>query len=98
MTPRRSTPTQLTQAPELAILEALDAALVATSNALLAANPELELSDFVSEVPDAPVQACLADSILVLITALQTGIDRYRTYVSNAENRTRSEPSGNPDF
>ena len=52
----------------------------------------------VAEVPDAPVQACLADSILVLITALQTGIDRYRTYVSNAENRTRSEPSGNPDF
>ena len=54
----------LARSPEMAIVELLDSALELTTNALFAANPELESSEFLLELPQPSVQACLADAIL----------------------------------
>jgi hypothetical protein len=83
------TPTELAQSPELAILRALELTLELATNALVAANPELESSDFVCEVPEPSVQACLADAINVHINGLHCAMHHYRLYVASADSRHR---------
>ena len=71
-------PYQLAESPELAILHALDAALIATETALVAAHPELEEADFSAEVPPRLcADAYIADAVLTNVTALQSAICRY---------------------
>lgn len=82
----------LAEFPELAVIEVLDGTLAVTANALLAAHAELSAGDFACEIPDASVAACLADAMLTNLTALQNAIDRYRSYVRNADARRRCAP------
>lgn len=82
-------PLTLAQSPELAILRALECTLQLAASALVAANPETEFSDFVCEVPDPSVQACLADAINVHVGALQCALRNYSRYVENEESRHR---------
>lgn len=96
--PHVSTPPLLAQSPEMAILDALDTALDIAANALLAANPELDSSEFVCEVPEPAVQACLADAVVVHVTGLQNALDRYRMYVANAEARRPCASQTDIDF
>ena len=91
-----STPLELAEFPELAVIEIVDGALAVTANALFAAHPELGSDDFTRELPDASVAACLADAVITNLTALQTAIERYRLYVLNSEARRRCAPP--PDF
>ncbi len=92
MSRRTPTPFDLAEFPELGVIEVLDGALDVTATALLAAHAELGAGDFVSEIPDASVAACLADAVLTNLSALQTVIDRYRAYVLNADARRRCAP------
>ena len=94
------TPDVLTASPEMAILRALEVTLELASNALIAANPELEDCDFVCEVPQPPVQACLADAIAVHIGGLQCALRHYRLYVASADSRhlCRYPPTAEPEF
>lgn len=78
---RPSNPVVLARAPEMAMVDLLDSALAITSHALFAANPELESSEFLLELPQPSVQACLADALLTHITAVEAAIRSYRTYV-----------------
>ena len=75
-------PDQLAETPELAALHILDVALVATSNALIAANLELQSDDSVRELATHPaVEACLADAVIAHVDALQLALARYRDYL-----------------
>jgi len=75
-------PDELVEAPELAALHLLDVALVAASNALVAANLELQSDDFVRELATGPViEACLADAVLAHVDSLQLALARYRDYL-----------------
>lgn len=77
-------PDALAEAPELAALHVLDVALVTASNALLAANVELQSDDFVRELARAPtVEACLADAVLTHVEPLQSSVARYREYLAH---------------
>ena len=71
----------LARSPEMAIVELLDSALELTTHALFAANPELESSEFLLEMPQPSVQACLADALLMQVIALQAAVRSYRIYV-----------------
>ena len=81
----RTTPTLnvavLARSPEMAIVEVLDSALGLTTHALFATNPELESSEFLLELPQPSVKACLADAVLIQVIALQAAIRSYRIYV-----------------
>ena len=90
------TPEALACSPELAAIGILDAALAIAAQALVAANPELECDDWVLEVPEPAVQACLADAASTTPCTLQTAIDRYRRYV--VDNHQLRRASGNPAF
>lgn len=69
---------QLAESPELAVLHVLDAALVATEVALVAAYPELEDADHLAEPPPAlEADAYVADAVLSDITALHSAVARY---------------------
>ena len=95
------TPDVLATSPEMAILRALELTLELATTALIAANPELECSDFVCEVPQPPVQACLADAIAVHIGGLQSALRHYRLYVASADSRYRclhSPTNSEPEF
>ena len=82
----------LARSPEMAIVELLDSALGLTTHALFAANPELESSEFLLEMPQPSVQACLADALLVQIVALEAAIRSYRIYVvERGDQRQRDE-------
>jgi len=71
-------PWQLAESPELGVLHVLDAALTASSVALVAAFPELEDADFEGESPPAlSTQSHLADAILTHIAGLQAAVLRY---------------------
>jgi len=80
-----ASPDVLVRAPELAVLDVLDVALTAAHHALFAANPELESSEYLLEVPQPSVSACLAEAILGHVDALQAALGRYRQY--SAERR-----------
>ena len=95
------TPTLLTESPEMAILRALESTLGLASCALIAAHPELESHDFVCEVPEPSVHACLADAINVHIGALECALRSYSLYLANADARhhcLRSATKSNPEF
>ena len=81
MTQTPSTPDLLTQWPELAIIDALDALL-----ALIAATSEMASDDFVRELQDPQaLQATLADAILNHLDGLKLSLRRYRDYVTAAD-------------
>jgi hypothetical protein len=85
---RIPTPDQLAEAPELAAIELLDAALELTSNALLAENGELAFDDFALETASPPaIEAYLADAIINQVEALKHALHRYRDYVHAAPAR-----------
>jgi hypothetical protein len=95
------TPMLLAQSPELAILKALESVLGLAGCALIAAHPELESQDFVCEIPEPSVQACLADAISVHIGALECSLRSYGLYVASADNRhhcLRSATKVDPEF
>ncbi len=95
------TPMLLAESPEMAILQALESTLGLAGYALIAAHPELESHDFVSEIPEPSVQACLADAINVHIGALECALRSYRLYVANADARhhcLRSATRSTPEF
>jgi hypothetical protein len=92
-----STPDVLVCSPELAVLDVLDTALTATTYALMAANPELESAEWVLEVPDPTVTACLSHAVIVNVTALQSALDCYRTYVTE-HHRQPSATTSEIDF
>ena len=71
----------LARSPEMAIVGVLGAALELATQALFAANPELESSEFLLEQPQPAVQACLADAVLTQVISLQAAIRSYRIYV-----------------
>lgn len=79
------TPMLLAQSPELAILKALESALALAGCALIAAHPELESHDFVCEIPEPSVQACLADAINVHIGALECALRSYGLYAASRQ-------------
>lgn len=81
----RSNPLVLARAPEMAIVELLDSAITLTTYALFAANPELESSEHLLELPEPSVQACLADGVLTQLRALETAVHNYRAYVVDRE-------------
>jgi hypothetical protein len=77
-------PDALAEAPELATLHVLDVALVTTSNAMLAANVELQSDDFISELACTPsAGACLADAVLANVESLQRAVARYREHLAH---------------
>ena len=82
----------LERSPEMAIVDLLDSALGLTTHALFTANPELESSEFLLEMPQPSVQACLADAVVIQIVALEAAIRSYRIYVvERAEQRLRDD-------
>jgi hypothetical protein len=70
---------QLLANPELAVLHALDAALAAAQQALLAAHPELEEEDLAGGRPlQLDAAGWLADAILTHIAGLEAALRRHR--------------------
>ena len=70
---------QLVDAPELAALHVLEAALAIAERALIAAYPELEEGLYLERPARLSTEACLADAIAVHISGLETALFRYRT-------------------
>lgn len=91
-----SNPVVLARSPEMAVVDLLDSASSIAMQALFAANPEMESGEFLLEIPEPSVQACLADALLVQINGLQAAIRSYRTYV--VEHQERIADTANPDF
>lgn len=71
-------PLQLVDAPELAALHVLEAALATTERVLLAAYPELEEGLCLSRPSPLSAEAWLADAIIVHVTGLETALFHYR--------------------
>ena len=65
------------QSPELPILYALCATVRAAERALLAAHPELEEVDLSAELLPVTPMACVADLLLLHLTAVDGAIHRY---------------------
>ena len=86
----------IARSPEMAVIDLLDAGIAIATRALFAQNPELESSEFLLQLPEPSVQACLADAVLTQLRALETAIHNYRTYVIDHEEH-RVEQS-NLDF
>lgn len=70
----------LLAAPELAVLDALEATLEASACALSAAHSDLH-SSLSSTTPPSP-QLYLADSILTQVCVLQHSLDNYRSLMA----------------
>ena len=71
-------PLQLVDAPELASLHVLEAALATVERALIAAYPELEEGLCLSRPTPLSTEAWLADAIIVHVTGLETALFHYR--------------------
>ncbi len=69
----------LSQAPELAVLDALEATATAAALALRAVHPELEAEDFAAAPLPPSLQAAMADAILTHLQPLGQALRRYRT-------------------
>lgn len=76
------TPLQLVDAPELAVVHVLEVALAAVEHSLLAAYPELQDGLCAERPTRLSSEACLADGVLVHVTALETALFRYRLQLS----------------
>lgn len=83
-------PEALSDAPELAILAALENTLDLSAHALLAAHPELLRGDIALISPDASIRVVLADALLSWVSATGSAIARYRAYLQDASNLVRS--------
>lgn len=70
---------QLVDAPELAALHVLEAALATVERALLAAYPELEEAICVGQPSYLCTEAWLADAIIEQVSGLESALHRYRT-------------------
>ena len=83
---RKLEPEDITDAPELAILEAVDAALETALAAIIAANPELIGHDpyerVFDDTPAPPPRLYAADAIIYQTHAMRSAIDRYRCALS----------------
>lgn len=79
-------PEDISVAPELAILEAVDAALDTALAAIVAANPELLGHDpferDFADTPAPPPRLYAADAIVYQTHAMRSAIDRYRCALS----------------
>jgi hypothetical protein len=87
----RSSPLVLARAPEMAIVDLLDSAIAIATHALFAANPELESAEFLLELPQPSVRACLADAVLTQLRALEAALHSYGTYVVDHEDHRAEE-------
>jgi hypothetical protein len=83
---RKLEPDEISAAPELAILEAVDAALDTALAAIIAANPELLGHDpferDFDDTPPPPARLYAADAIIYQTHAMRSAIDRYRCAVA----------------
>ena len=87
-------PHTLCEAPELAALAVLDAALAVASNALLAVHGALQSGDFPN--PGSPgLQAFAADALILHINGLQTALGRYCAALRQVD---ACRMIANPDF
>lgn len=68
----------LSQAPELAVLEALEATIAAAGLALRAAHPELGEEDFAVSPHPPSLQSAMADALLTHLAPLRQALHRYR--------------------
>ena len=75
------TPTQLFDAPELAILAVLSTALDAAESSLLAANPDLFSPEDYLRDPVLPGPPAVVWTLLTLIRVLSDQLDFYRKLV-----------------
>jgi hypothetical protein len=82
----------LLRAPEMAVLDALEATLAASALALTAAHPEVEAEDFAAAPQPPSAQAALADALLTQVEGLRQGLCRYRTLVTMQEEWARHAP------
>lgn len=72
----------LSAAPELAIVDVLDYALVTARAALIAAQPEMISEDVFSEDPPTTPDAWIAENAIAQIDALETTLRLYRRAVT----------------
>lgn len=95
ITPVRNVPTPFDViemgAPELAILAVLDAALEATTVAMLVANPEVLHGDPYDECEPQSPEVWIADAFVAEARTLRAIIDRYRRAVYAANERLRDD-------
>lgn len=68
----------LSQAPELAVLEALEATIASASLALRAAHPELGEGDFAVSPHPPSLQSAMAGALLTHLPPLRQALHRYR--------------------
>ena len=88
---RPPTPAELARSPELAILTALDAALLVADYALLAEHAELWDQDRPSWRPLPDSTSRIADAIIHLARRLSDALTRYRRAIEKHEEETRSD-------
>lgn len=82
------TPSDLAERPELAALHVLESSLEVAEHALLAAHPDLEHADFFPLAPPLDSDAWIADSILTLISGIQTALQRYHAELYRQHKRS----------
>jgi hypothetical protein len=68
----------------MAIIDLLVVEMELTRNAIFAANPELA-TEYLLELPQPSVSACLADALLVSMASVDAAIRSYRSYVVDHE-------------
>jgi hypothetical protein len=78
MTPTPPTLIELAETPELAVLHALEIALLLVERTLLATHPELDQADFFPAAPPLTADAWIADAILTHVTGLELTLGRYK--------------------
>ena len=88
---RPPNPTEIARSPELAILTALDAALLVADYALLAEHPDLWDQDRPSWCPTPDLPARIADTIIDLARRLRGTLARYRRALEKRDHRSRSD-------
>jgi hypothetical protein len=93
--PRSPTPAELADAPELAILAALDDTLHLALRALVAAHPQLGDPDCPAWAREAGATAAAADRILTAARRLDRALDAYRRATTRSRDAD-SEPD--PSF
>lgn len=90
----RSPPTSddVIASPELAILHALAATLIAAERALLAAHPELHYDDlWVETSPSPSATGWIADAMLTQIAGLEASLNRYTAQEQRERARRQHE-------
>lgn len=83
-------PPEIARSPELAILTALDAALLIADYALLAEHPDLWDQDRPSWRPPPDLPARIADTIIGLARRLRGTLARYRNAIEKRDQEPRA--------